>query len=103
MEKKAVLDSLSALAQETRLDIFRALVQNAPDGMKPGELSELLSIAPATLSFHLKEMNYSGLVNVEQQGRCLIYRANLEAMTGLVAYLTENCCGGNACTPETNC
>lgn len=103
MEKTAVLSALGALAQETRLDIFRALVRSAPDGLKPGELAERLEIAPATLSFHLKEMNYAGLVEVEQQGRCLIYRADLGAMTGLVGYLTENCCGGHVCALETNC
>lgn len=103
MEKKAVLSSLSALAQETRLDIFRALVQNAPAGMKPGELVETLVIAPATLSFHLKEMSHAGLVNVEQQGRSLIYRANFGTMNGLVDYLTENCCSGNACSPGKPC
>ncbi len=103
METKNVLDALSALAQETRLEIFRTLVRHAPSGQKPGELSEALSLAPATLSFHLKELSHAGLVDVEQQGRCLIYTANLAAMTGLVGYLTENCCGGNNCTPQSPC
>lgn len=103
MEKKLALDALGALAQETRLDIFRALVRNAPQGLKPGELSSELSIAPATLSFHLKELNHAGLVEVEQQGRCLIYRANLGSMNDLVTYLTENCCGGRACPPGAPC
>lgn len=103
MEKKAALNALNALGQETRLDVFRSLVRHAPGGLKPGELSEELALAPATLSFHLKEMNHAGLVNVEQQGRCLIYSANLKAMTDLIGYLTENCCQGQGCATDLNC
>ena len=95
--------ALGALAQTTRLSIFRALVQAGGDGRLPGELGAGLGIPPATLSFHLKELSRAGLVEAEQRGRTIRYRANFAAMTALLGYLTENCCGGQACGPTTPC
>jgi len=100
METKAVLKALSALAQENRLAAFRLLVEHAPDGLPAGSIAERLAVAPATLSFHLKELNHAGLIAARQDGRFIWYRAELDAMNGLVGYLTENCCGASAvCAP----
>lgn len=83
---------LSALAQEARLNIFRALVKAGPDGLNPGNLIERLDISHATLSFHLKELRHAQLVSSRQEGRYVFYSANYVAMTALIATLTENCC-----------
>ncbi len=99
--------SLAALAQETRLAIFRLLVEYAPGGLTPGAIALRLKLAPATLSFHLKELAHAGLIVDRREGRFIWYRADLVTMTGLVAYLTANCCRaseGNcapACAPGT--
>ena len=90
--------ALSALGHETRLAIFRALVQAGPEGLAAGDIARLLDLAPNALSFHLKDLNYAGLTESRQSGRFVIYSAVFPAMTGLVAYLTENCCGGADCT-----
>ncbi len=90
---------LSALAQETRLAVFRLLVQAGPGGVPAGQIAEQLGIAPSSLSFHMKELVHAELVTVLPQGRFMIYSANYSAMNGLLAFLTENCCGGNPCTP----
>lgn len=95
--------ALGALAQATRLSIFRSLVQAGSDGRLPGELSAGLGIPPATLSFHLKELSRAGLVEAEQRGRTIRYRANFAAMTALLGYLTENCCAGQSCLPAAAC
>jgi DNA-binding transcriptional ArsR family regulator len=97
METNDIVKSLAALAQASRLQIFRALVVAGPEGLTPGTLGETLHTAPATLSFHLKELMNAGLVSQERAGRNLIYRANFEQMNQLLAYLTENCCAGQAC------
>jgi ArsR family transcriptional regulator, arsenate/arsenite/antimonite-responsive transcriptional repressor len=97
MEAQEVVKSLAALAQASRLQIFRALVVAGPEGMNPSGLGEALSTTPATLSFHLKELMNAGLVSQERAGRNLIYRANFEQMNGLLAYLTQNCCAGQSC------
>ena len=89
--------ALAALAQAQRLRAFRALVVAGPEGMTPGVMAEQLGIAPSALSFHLKELSYSGLVSCEPRGRNLIYRANFEHMTALLGYLTEHCCQGQPC------
>jgi ArsR family transcriptional regulator, arsenate/arsenite/antimonite-responsive transcriptional repressor len=89
--------ALAALAQAQRLRSFRALVVAGSDGLTPSALAALLDIAPSALSFHLKELSYSGLVSAEQRGRNLIYRANYAQMNTLLAYLTEHCCAGQAC------
>ena len=105
MNETTVVRSLAALAQDVRLRIFRSLVVAGKDGLTPGDLGEKLGVAATTLSFHLKELTHSGLVNQERQGRNLIYRASFETMNELLGYLTQNCCQGEAClTPEaTSC
>lgn len=99
METKAVVTALAALAQDSRLAIFRALVQAGPAGLAAGRISELTGIAPSSLSFHLKELSHAGLASSQQSGRNVIYRAEFEAMNDLLGFLTENCCGGNPCSP----
>ncbi len=94
-----VVRALAALAQPLRLRAFRALIVAGPDGMTPGELSDLLEIAPSALSFHLKELAHSGLAHFEPRGRHLIYRARFDHMLALVSYLTEHCCQGEGCGP----
>jgi DNA-binding transcriptional ArsR family regulator len=89
--------SLAALAQAQRLRAFRALVVAGTDGLTPGVMAEELDIAASALSFHLKELVHSGLASCEPRGRNLIYRANFDHMTALLAYLTEHCCQGQAC------
>jgi DNA-binding transcriptional ArsR family regulator len=87
---------LAALAQETRLDVFRLLVQAGPAGMPAGEVGAALGLAPATLSFHLKELRSAGLIRDERAGRSRIYRPDFDVAQALVAYLTEDCCRGFA-------
>ena len=99
METKDVVIALSALAQASRLAVFRALVQAGPAGLAAGKISEMTGIPPSSLSFHLKELSHAGLVSSEQAGRFVIYTAGFDAMNALVGFLTENCCGGNPCTP----
>lgn len=99
MKEQAVLKALAALAQSSRLRIFRTLVVTGPPGATPGELGKRLGVSSATLSFHLKELANAGLVTQERSGRNLIYRADYAAMNGLLAYMTENCCRGAACAP----
>lgn len=101
MEKMTALTGLAALAQETRLDIFRLLVERGPAGLPAGEIAALLTLPGATLSFHLKELRQAGLVTCRREGRSLIYAADFAAMGSLVAYLTENCCGGRCPAPPT--
>lgn len=98
--------TLGALAQETRLSIFRALVRahspkDGEGGLAAGEISEQLDVAAATLSFHLKEMSHAGLVTSRRDGRSIIYKANLDAMRGLTDFLLEDCCKG-ACGIVSN-
>lgn len=90
--------ALSALGHETRLTIFRTLVQAGPDGLAAGDIARMLDIAPNALSFHLKDLTHAGLTQSRQSGRFVIYSAVYPAMTGLVDYLTENCCGGVDCS-----
>lgn len=99
MQKQDVISALSALAQETRLDVFRALVRAGSAGLVPSELSASLGIPSATLSFHLKELKNAQLVSAERQGRSLVYRPDFSAMQELLGYLTENCCDGEGCGP----
>ena len=95
MEKDAVLTTLAALAQESRLDIYRLLVQTGPQGLPAGHIGEQLGVPAATLAFHLKELKHAGLATVMRNGRSLIYAAAYPTMTALLEYLTENCCQGN--------
>ena len=99
MEEINVIRSLSALAHEARLRVFRALVVAGHHGLTPSDLVDKLSIAPNTLSFHLKELSNAELVSQERQGRSVLYRAAIPTMNNLLAYLTENCCEGVACMP----
>ena len=95
MEKPKALAALSALAQETRLDIYRLLVQAGEGGMPAGKIGDHLSLPSATLAFHLKELKHADLVTFTRDGRSLIYAAVYPTMNGLLAYLTENCCQGS--------
>jgi ArsR family transcriptional regulator len=108
MESTVAVPALAALAQEHRLEVFRLLVQAGLDGLPPGQIADRLKIAPPTLSFHLAQLKHAGLVQVRRDGRSLIYTVNYDAMNGLMAFLTDNCCGGDAaacrvpiCEPES--
>jgi ArsR family transcriptional regulator len=100
MDARTAVASLSALAQDSRLAIYRLLVKAGPKGLSVGEIGASLAVAPATLSFHLKELANAGLANSRQQGRYIYYSASYARMNGLVGYLTENCCArGDDCPP----
>jgi DNA-binding transcriptional ArsR family regulator len=107
MKAKNVVVALAALAQETRLAVFRLLVEQGPTGMAAGEIAASVDVSPAALSFHLKEMAHAGLVKSRQEGRFIFYSANFGTMNGLIAFLTENCCaadcGPGACAPAAVC
>ena len=96
MEKSEVIIALGALAQESRLDIFRLLVQAGTDGMPAGQIAERLNLPSATLSFHLSQLKHAGLVTFHRESRSLIYAAEYAVMNDLLAFLTENCCQGDA-------
>jgi DNA-binding transcriptional ArsR family regulator len=102
MQNRQILAALAALAQESRLSAFRLLVQTGPDGMAASKIAEHLAIAPSSLSFHLKELAHAGLVIARQDGRFVIYSANFDTMNGLLAFLTDNCCGGTPCAPQSS-
>ena len=97
LTEAAAVKALAALAQPQRLRAFRALVVAGQEGLTPGAMAERLGVAPSALSFHLKELAYSGLVSSEARGRNLIYRASFGHMNALLGYLTEHCCQGQAC------
>src|SRR3982751_174191 len=97
MEKTSILAALAGLSQESRLDIFRLLVQEGPDGVAAGTIAERLGLANATLSFHLKELSHANLVARRQSGRFIYYAANFRTMNEVVTYLTDNCCRNQAC------
>jgi len=101
MEKTNAVTALAALAQENRLDVFRLLVQAGPEGMPAGSVATALDLAPNTLTFHFDRLRQAGLVTVRRDGRSMIYAARFEVMNTLLAFLTDNCCGGapEACTP----
>jgi len=102
MEKPEALAALAALAQETRLDIYRLLVQVGPKGLPAGHIGEQLSLPSATLAFHLKELKYAKLARCTRNGRSLVYAAEYPVMQALLHFLTENCCGrGVADCPPT--
>ena len=97
MDTKATLAALAALAQESRLAVFRLLVQTGPQGLAASRIAEHLDIPASSLSFHLKELTHAGLLASRQDGRFVIYTANIDTMNGLIGFLTENCCAGVPC------
>lgn len=97
MNPSQTVKALAALAHETRLAVFRMLVQAGPDGLTPSAIAEALAMAASPLSFHLKELSHAGLIAARPDGRKIYYSANYAAMKELMAYLTENCCGGVGC------
>jgi|SRR5579871_556199 len=101
MKLQSAVAALSALAQDNRLAVFRALVEAGPPGLCPGELSDKLGVSAPTLSFHLAQLRHAGLIGVTREGRTLHYAANFDAMNALIGFLTENCCGGDVakCLP----
>lgn len=109
MKSDVAVIALAALAQDTRLAVYRLLVQQGPSGLAAGEIAAQLALAPATLSFHLKELSHAGLVSARQEGRFIFYAADFAAMNALLRFLTENCCAGDGgaaagrCGPEGVC
>ncbi|RJG16681.1 ArsR/SmtB family transcription factor [Massilia cavernae] len=99
MTSDEAIGALAALAQEMRLSVFRYLVTVGPEGISASKIAEHLGVAPSTLSFHLKELTHAGLIAPRQAGRFVMYAANFAKMNELLGFLTENCCGGNPCTP----
>jgi ArsR family transcriptional regulator len=99
MDQKRAIAALGALAQETRLELFRLLVARGPEGLSAGIIAEKLGVMPSSLSFHLQQLVHAGLITQRRLSRQLIYSAEYGTMTDLMAYLTENCCGRGACVP----
>jgi ArsR family transcriptional regulator len=102
MESSDAVAALAALAQDSRLQVFRLLVQAGPEGLAAGRIGDALNLPGATLSFHLTQLRNAGLVTSRRDGRSLIYAAEYDAMNALIGFLTENCCGGDRgeCLPE---
>ena len=100
MDTASAVRSLSALAHDSRLSLFRLLVEAGPEGVSAGVLAGQLGLTPSGLSFHLKDLVHADLIAPRSDGRYVIYSANFSAMNGLVAYLTENCCHGGCCAPS---
>jgi len=103
MESGSVIRALGALAQEHRLAVFRLLVQAGPEGMAAGAIADVVGVPASSMSFHLAQLANAGLVMQRRQSRSIIYSADYAAMNGLMGYLLENCCGGNACSPPASC
>jgi DNA-binding transcriptional ArsR family regulator len=103
METRQAIAALGALAQESRLAVFRLLVQAGPSGMAASKIAEQVGIPPSSLSFHLKELTHAGLVTPTQEGRFVIYAANYGTMNALLGFLTDSCCSGNPCSPAGIC
>jgi len=101
VELKPYVEALAALAQDSRLQVYRFLVQAGPEGLAASELAERLGIPPNTLSFHLKTLSHADLVIARPEGRFIYYSANYEQMNALLGFLTENCCGGRSCASAT--
>lgn len=101
MELFNAAERLAALGHETRLAIFRLLVETGPDGLAAGAIGQHLALAPATLSFHLAHLSRVGLIAGRQEGRFIYYAADFTAMDALIAFLTDNCCQGQSCLPKT--
>lgn len=103
MDTKTAVSALAALAHESRLAIFRLLIQVGPQGLAASKISEQLNIQPSSLSFHLKELSHAGLAASRQEGRFVIYAAQFDTMNALMAFMSDNCCGGNPCMPVPQC
>ena len=105
MKKPDAVAALAALAQDSRLDVFRLLVQAGPEGLPAGQVAAKLKLAPNTLTFHFDRLRDAGLVTVRRDGRSMIYATRFETMNALVQFLTENCCQGRAeeCAPVAAC
>lgn len=107
MKSSTAVARLSALAQESRLAVFRLLVRKGPEGLAASEIAGRLGLPPATLSFHLKELSHAGLLKSRQEGRFIYYAPDFKAMNALLAYLTENCCAesrdDSACESSSTC
>lgn len=101
METMNAAERLAALGHETRLAVFRLLVQAGPAGLSAGVIGEQMGLAPATLSFHLAHLNRVGLISARQDGRFIYYATDFSAMDALIAFLTDNCCNGASCLPKT--
>ncbi|MGH8159009.1 MAG: ArsR/SmtB family transcription factor [Rhodanobacter sp.] len=101
MQTKQAITILSALAQESRLAVYRLLIEHAPDGLAASVIAEKLGLPNTTLSFHLKELSHAGLVTSEQSGRFVYYAPVIEAMNDLIGYLTDHCCSGSGSTCVT--
>jgi DNA-binding transcriptional ArsR family regulator len=99
MQNKDAVAALAALAQESRLATFRLLVAAGPDGLAASKIADALGVPPSSLSFHLKELSHANLIVPRQEGRFVIYAAQYDTMNALLGFLTENCCGGNPCSP----
>jgi ArsR family transcriptional regulator len=100
MQTKKVIAALAALAQDSRLAVFRLLVTIGPAGIAASKISEQLDVVPSSLSFHLKELTHAGLIVPRHEGRFIIYAANFDTMNSVIGFLTDNCCGGNICSPH---
>ena len=99
MEINEIVIALTALAQASRLSVFRLLVQTGEAGLPAGKIAEALEIPSSSLSFHLKELHHAGLIQSRQEGRFVIYSAHYARMNAVIGYLTENCCNGQPCCP----
>lgn len=99
MNSTSAVVALNALAHEHRLAVFRLLVQAGPSGLPAGTISTEIGISPASMSFHLKDLVRADLIAQRHEGRKIFYSARFETMNGLLGYLTDNCCGGNPCSP----
>jgi len=100
MELETAVVRLSALAQNSRLAVFRLLVQKGPAGMPAGDIAEHLGVAPNALSFHLKELSHAGLLTSRPEGRYIYYAPDFAAMNALLGFLTDNCCAGSPAAAE---
>lgn len=103
MDAQLVIRALGALAQEHRLAVYRLLVQAGPEGMAAGSLAELVGVPASSMSFHLAQLANAGLVTQRRQSRSIIYAADFAAMNALMAFMTENCCGGVPCSSDASC
>jgi DNA-binding transcriptional ArsR family regulator len=103
MNSRQAVGVLAALAQESRLATFRALVEAGSRGLAAGRIAAITGMPPSSLSFHLKELSHAGIVRSRQAGRFVIYTANFTRMNALLAFLTDKCCGGNPCAPVGAC